>query len=64
MTITVNCNDDTITIDKIEMPCKHPYQTSKILEEILNKVFDIIRFAESVELIRIDEDTRRTIGEW
>ena len=61
MKITIDANNDTIKIDSIEMSCKYPVQLSKILNEIFNKLYLI---SDNVELILIDEDIRKVIGEW
>jgi len=57
--ITVNCNENNIEMDKVDMACDYPRQTLKILEEILNRLNH-----SGVILEVIDEDSRKTIGEW
>jgi len=68
MIIEVNCNTDEVIINEtIKYPCKNPTQIIKILEEIFhiqyrNKAFE--KGGLNISLIKIDEDTRTTIGEW
>lgn len=69
MIIEVDCNNDSIEIKDAESKSivtyklKHftPIDAIKMLEEILNRIESNNDF---VELVKIDEDTRVTIGEW
>jgi hypothetical protein len=60
MIIVVDCNNDTITIDEVEMVCKHPVKTIGILQEIFNRIPSL----SNVEIQKIDEDTHVTVDEW
>jgi hypothetical protein len=74
MNIIVNANDDklTIEVDKakpIEFDLKKlrvsPYELKNILEEILGSInYKNLVDYYGVSLEYIDEDTRRTVGEW
>lgn len=69
MIIEVDCNCDTIRIDEEEISIKHigPNQLVEILEKILDKIdsnFGSEHVSIDVQLNRIDEDSRKTIGEW
>ena len=63
ITIEVDCNNDKVRIKSdgfsCEIPVKYPTQHVAVLEELLN-ILDV----SGTELIKIDEDTSRTIGEW
>jgi hypothetical protein len=68
VTITVDCNSDTIEIFenennvRITMKCDHPVQVSEILDEIFNIVDNGLPL--DVQLEKIDEDNRISVGEW
>ena len=64
MIISVDCNSDTIKITKgnqtVEMPCKYPINTIKILVELLN----LMDIEGGVILEKIDEDSKTIVEEW
>jgi formylmethanofuran dehydrogenase subunit C len=68
VTITVDCNSDTVEVFentksiRIQMKCNHPNQTLELLEEIFNLVDN--GEVLDVQLEKIDEDVRTSIGEW
>lgn len=61
--ITVDYNNDYLDIrgvnPHLHIPIDKPDDILLILNEILNRINPI-----DVKLIKEDEDTRRTIGEW
>lgn len=59
MTITVDCNNDTISFDGFDWKIKYPNQWIKILDELLNRLEP-----KNVSLEKIDEDCITTVGEW
>ena len=67
ITVTVDCNNDRIELDNgadippllIAIPSRSMADMELLLMELLN-----ILDHSGTELVRIDEDTRRTIGEW
>lgn len=64
MKITVDCNNDAIhieskTINTSFMRVKDPSKMCEILEEILNDLNP-----SGVELVKIDEDITKIVGEW
>ena len=69
MKITINCNDDTITVEDLEpRKVRDPNQLIKILQNVFDKLDDS-RLASTtpyfdIELEKIDEDFRTTVGEW
>lgn len=67
MTIEVDCNRDIVIITESNgkecvLKANHPTEVIKILEEIFNS----IPHSEfhNIILVKTDEDTRTTIGEW
>ena len=63
ITITINANSDTITINNvIELPCKNPTNIRHILDELLNSMRHSLD--QSISLQYIDEDKREVVGEW
>ena len=66
MKITIDCNNDTLTIndsDNLKWKIKDPNQMLRILEEIFNDL-PSLPVDYSISLETIDEDSRTTIGEW
>lgn len=69
--IIVNCNDDNLTIsyNQIEslnlsrMPIIHPIRLIEVFENLFNEITDG-HDPIGVTLIKIDEDTSTTVGEW
>ena len=67
--IIVNCNSDEITInaegwkEPFNFNAKYPTQVLKILEEVINLISED-RETLGIQLVQIDEDNSRTIGEW
>lgn len=59
MIIEVDYNIDEVRIQGDTWKVKEPNLILSILEEVLNKIEP-----SGVELIKIDEDRRTTIGEW
>lgn len=64
MEIEINANDNAIDIrpaqgGSITLRTRDAYQLRVILEEIFNAIEP-----PDVELIYVDEDTRRTVGAW
>ena len=75
MTITIDFNNDEVIIDdascvfKTKTPREgNTYLIKQILEEVFNRLdYSILKSATSafnIELVKLDEDTRKTIGEW
>lgn len=73
MIIEVDCNNDTVHLsgghfkitDNVNFKIKDPITIIKMLEEILNTIGGIADICGlGTILIKIDEDTRITIGEW
>lgn len=62
MKIEVNCDSNTIRIDKIEMKTSNPLELIKILVEIFNHQFS--PSVGGVILIKVDEGVVNTIDEW
>jgi hypothetical protein len=69
MIIEVNCNNDSLEIKSssykqpFEFDVKYPTQVIKILEELINLISED-RETLGIQLVKIDEDTKTTIGEW
>jgi len=70
ITIEVDCNNDKLSIkdstghlDK-ELSVKLPTELCKLLSILLDEISGKVDVVLGVELIKIDEDTRTTIGEW
>lgn len=62
MEIVINYNDDTLSIDGVVLYEKlhNPSQITAILEEVFNRMHP----DAFIELQTINEDQRRTVGEW
>ncbi len=67
ITVTVDCNNDRIELDNgdgkpLEFVFKR-FTDSRGIEAMLYELLNLIDHSGTA-LVRIDEDTRRTIGEW
>jgi hypothetical protein len=64
MNIIIDCNYDKLVIDNngqaIRFNIKNMAEFQTMVYEIINAVFQ----AKNVKLIKIDEDTSRTLEEW
>ena len=71
MKIEIDCNNDILTINDGEGDiCKFkiddPIKVITFLEEIFNRINPNIHTSTplNIELVKIDEDSKYTIGEW
>lgn len=70
LTITVDCNSDVLTLSRDNKEIKSvslkklgPYTMAQHINLILNE-FDMGQEGEGINLEVIDEDNRKTLGEW
>jgi len=68
MTITIDYNNDRVILELEKQRIEHKIKNrirdiESLIEDILNMI-NIENDGIAVELVREDEDTRRTIGEW
>ena len=69
MEVIVNCNDDTIILkvnktDDILFSVKRPYEVAMLLENLFNFMGGNIDCPLNISLTLINEDVRKTLGEW
>lgn len=73
MIIEVDCNNDRVSLQgssfkitdgNVNFKVKDPITILKMLEEIFTAVADGVDGGLNVQLLKLDEDTRTTIGEW
>ncbi len=67
ITVTVDCNSDRIELDNGDgKPINISFKSlldSRNIEAMLEELLNMLDHS-GTKLVRIDEDTRRTIGEW
>lgn len=69
ITVEVDCNSDVIRLkdngrEVAEYQVKYPDKMIGMLSEIFNRVAGGVDDYLAVELVKIDEDTRKQLEEW
>lgn len=68
MTLTVDCNNDVLTIERdtstMQLTLKRPNEVLNILFSVIDAVIAAKDSGQYVSLVKIDEDSRTTIEEW